>query len=178
LDLYSVGTVLGDQRSNYGQGQELGSLFCLYWPGRSEVQLRSRSRAWIFILLVLAWEIRGPITVKVKSLDLYFVGTGLGDQKSNYGQGQELGSLFCWYWPGRSEVQLRSRSRADKNFVILTFLSGSRVTQSLVLCVGFVYRSLSFCTFFLLAIVLSVLLPYTDSAYPFGIFKLFLLSKK
>jgi len=28
--------------------------------------------------------------------------------------------------------------------------------------------------FFLLAIVLSVLLPYTDSDYPFGIFKLFL----
>ena len=29
--------------------------------------------------------------------------------------------------------------------------------------------------FFLLAIVLSVLLRYTDSDYPFGIFKLFLL---
>ena len=29
--------------------------------------------------------------------------------------------------------------------------------------------------FFLLAIVLSILLRYTDSDYPFGIFKLFLL---
>jgi len=37
----------------------------------------------------------------------------------------------------------------------------------------FVDRCLSFCTFFL-AIVLSVLLRYRDSDYPFGIFKLFL----
>jgi hypothetical protein len=35
-------------------------------------------------------------------------------------------------------------------------------------------RCLSLCTFFLLAIVLFVLLRYTDSDYPFGIFKLFL----
>jgi hypothetical protein len=48
------------------------------------------------------------------------------------------------------------------------------VTRSLVLCVCFVDRCLSFCTFFLLAIVLSVLLRYTDSDYPFCIFKLFL----
>jgi hypothetical protein len=51
--------------------------------------------------------------------------------------------------------------------------SGVRVTRSLVLYVCFVDRCLSFCTF-LLAIVLSVLLRYTDSDYPFGIFKLFL----
>ena len=47
------------------------------------------------------------------------------------------------------------------------------VTRSLVLCVCLVARYLSFCTL-LLAIVLSVLLRFTDSYYPFGIFKLFL----
>ena len=46
------------------------------------------------------------------------------------------------------------------------------VTRSLVLCACFVDRCLSFCPFFL-AIVLSVL-PFTDSDYHFGIFKLFL----
>jgi len=53
--------------------------------------------------------------------------------------------------------------------------SGVRVTRSLVLCVCFVDRCLSFClfVFLFLAIVLSVLLRYTDSDYPFGIFKLF-----
>ena len=51
--------------------------------------------------------------------------------------------------------------------------SGVRVTRSLVLYVCFVDRCLSF---FFLAIVLSVLLGYTDSDYPFGVFKLFLLS--
>ena len=49
--------------------------------------------------------------------------------------------------------------------------SGVRVTRSLVLCVCFVDRCLSVCTF-LLTIVLSVLLQYTDSDYPFGIFSL------
>ena len=58
-----------------------------------------------------------------------------------------------------------------------------RVARSLVLCVCFVDRCLSFCTFSFghcvvcpssLAIVLSVLLRFTDSDYPFGIFKLFL----
>jgi hypothetical protein len=53
--------------------------------------------------------------------------------------------------------------------------SGVRVTRSLVLYVCFVDRGLSFCPFFLLATVLSVLLRYTDSDYLFGIFKLFLL---
>ena len=50
--------------------------------------------------------------------------------------------------------------------------SGVRVTRSLVLCVCFVDRCLSF---FLLAIMLSVLLRYTDSDYHFGIYKLFLM---
>jgi hypothetical protein len=43
--------------------------------------------------------------------------------------------------------------------------SGVRVTRSLVLFI---------CYVFLLAIVLSVLLRYMDSDYPFGIFRLFL----
>jgi hypothetical protein len=51
--------------------------------------------------------------------------------------------------------------------------TGVRVTQSLVLYVCFVGRCLSF-ILFLLSIVLSVLLRYTDSDCPFGIFKLFL----
>jgi hypothetical protein len=45
----------------------------------------------------------------------------------------------------------------------LPVFSGVRVTRSLVLCVCFVDRCLSI-----------VLLLFTDSAYPFGIFKLFL----
>jgi len=54
--------------------------------------------------------------------------------------------------------------------------SGVRVTRSLVLYVCFKDRCLSFCTFSM-AIMLSVLLRYTDSDHPFGIFKLFLLKK-
>jgi hypothetical protein len=46
-----------------------------------------------------------------------------------------------------------------------------RVIRSLVLCVCFVDRGLSFCTFFFV-IVLSVLLRNTDSDYPIDIFKL------
>ena len=45
--------------------------------------------------------------------------------------------------------------------------SGVRVTRSLVLCVCFVDRCLSFCIFSF-GIVLSVLLRYTDSDYPFA----------
>ena len=51
--------------------------------------------------------------------------------------------------------------------------SGVCVTRSLVLCVCFVDRCLSF---FILAIVLSVRLRNTDSDYPFGIFKFVLYS--
>ena len=53
--------------------------------------------------------------------------------------------------------------------------SGIRVTRSLVLCVCFVDRCLSFCTFF--AIMLSVLLRYTEPDCPFDIFKLLSLFK-
>jgi hypothetical protein len=52
--------------------------------------------------------------------------------------------------------------------------SGFRVTRSLVLYVYFVDRVCPFVRF-LLAIVLSVLLRFTDSDYLFGIFKLFCL---
>jgi hypothetical protein len=52
-----------------------------------------------------------------------------------------------------------------------SIFSGVRVTRSLVWYVCFVDRCLSFCTF---SFVLSVLLRYTDSDCPFGIFKLFL----
>jgi hypothetical protein len=52
--------------------------------------------------------------------------------------------------------------------------SGVRVTRSLVSCVCFVDHVLPFCFSFLLAIVLSVLLRFTDCDFPFGIFKLFL----
>jgi hypothetical protein len=52
-----------------------------------------------------------------------------------------------------------------------TFFSGVRVTRSLVLYDCVFCRSLF--VLFLLAIMLSVLLRYTDSDYPFGIFKLF-----
>jgi branched-subunit amino acid transport protein len=52
---------------------------------------------------------------------------------------------------------------------------GVHVIRSVVLYVCFVDRCLSFCNYFLLAIVLSVLLRYTDFDYPFGIFKLVVL---
>ena len=51
--------------------------------------------------------------------------------------------------------------------------SGVCVTRSFALYVCFVDRYCSF-VLFRLVIVLSVLLRYTDSDYPFGIFKLFL----
>ena len=51
--------------------------------------------------------------------------------------------------------------------------SGVRVTRSLVLCVCFVDCCLSFCPFSFGQCFLSVLLRYTDSYYPFCIFKLF-----
>jgi hypothetical protein len=53
--------------------------------------------------------------------------------------------------------------------------SGVRVTRSLVLCVCFVDRCWSFCTFSFGHCI--VLLRYMDSDYPFGIFKLFVCIK-
>jgi len=56
-------------------------------------------------------------------------------------------------------------------------VNGVRVTRYFVLCMCFVDRCLSVCTF-PLAIVLSVLLRYTNSDYPIGILKLFLYSSQ
>ena len=56
-----------------------------------------------------------------------------------------------------------------KHLSLTPVFSGVRVTRSLVLCACFVDRSLSFCTF-----SFGLLLRYTDSYYPFGIFNLFL----
>jgi hypothetical protein len=56
----------------------------------------------------------------------------------------------------------------------LPVFSGVCVTQSLVLCVMFC--RLLF-VLFLLAIVLTILVRFTDSDYPFGICKLFFLLK-
>ena len=58
-------------------------------------------------------------------------------------------------------------------YVFITMLM-SQYNHGKIICVCFVDRCLSFCPFFFLAIVLSVLLRFTDSDYPFGIFKLFL----
>jgi hypothetical protein len=63
------------------------------------------------------------------------------------------------------------RSLCGIFYFISPVFRGVRVTRSLVLCICFVDRYLPF-VLFLLAIVLSVLLRYTDSDYPFGIFKL------
>jgi hypothetical protein len=53
--------------------------------------------------------------------------------------------------------------------------SGVRVTRFLVLCVMFCRSFFVLLFFFLLAIVLSVL-RFTDSEYPFGLFKLFFIN--
>ena len=49
-------------------------------------------------------------------------------------------------------------------------ISGVRVTRSLVFCVMIYWSLFLLLSFFLLSIVLSVLLRFTDSDYPFGIF--------
>jgi hypothetical protein len=56
-------------------------------------------------------------------------------------------------------------------------ISGIRVTRILVVYVCFIDRCLSFCIFFLLAIVFSIL-RYTDSDCTFGIFNLFLVKSR
>jgi hypothetical protein len=50
---------------------------------------------------------------------------------------------------------------------------GVRVTRSLIVCVSFVDRCFSFCTFSVGHCVVCLSSIY-DSDYPFGIFKLFL----
>jgi len=63
------------------------------------------------------------------------------------------------------------------HLITITHISGVRVTRSLVLCVCFVDHCLSLCLF-VFAIVLSVLLRFTDSDYTFGIFKLYLCHRQ
>ena len=84
-----------------------------------------------------------------------------------------------WHITGLVTILTRRVPLVEQELSILPEHLGSppvfsevRVTRSLVLCVSFVDRCLS-CTF-IFAIVLSVLLRYTDSDYSFGIFKLFL----
>jgi uncharacterized membrane protein len=55
-----------------------------------------------------------------------------------------------------------------------SIFSGVRITRSLVLCVMFCRLLFVLLSFFLLAIVLSVLFRFTDSDYPFSVFKLIL----
>ena len=55
--------------------------------------------------------------------------------------------------------------------------SGVRVTRSLVLYVMFCRSLFVLLFFFLMAIVLPVLLRFTDSDDPFGIFKLFVMKR-
>jgi len=81
----------------------------------------------------------------------------------------------------RNDVHENENERLSKftpeHLSLPPVFSGVRVSRSLVLYVCFVDRCLSFCTFFL-AIVLTVLLRYTDSDCPFGIFKIFLHKSK
>jgi hypothetical protein len=53
-------------------------------------------------------------------------------------------------------------------------LSGARIAQSLVYCVVFCKLLFVLLSFFPLVNALSVLLRFTDTDYPFGIFKLFI----
>jgi hypothetical protein len=68
-------------------------------------------------------------------------------------------------WVPLVEPELLTLHRAPE---LIPGFSGVRVAQSVVFCVD------HFMTFFHLAIVLSVL-RLTDSGYPFGILKLFLI---
>jgi hypothetical protein len=112
-----------------------------------------------------------------------------------------LPCLFCWWVPihefnmwisyptRRVPLVEQELSTLPEHLSSPSVLSSFRVTRSLVLCVCFVDRCLSFCTFSfghcvvcssiygfwlplwcILAIVLSVHLRLTDSDYPFGVF--------
>jgi hypothetical protein len=105
------------------------------------------------ICLFLYWDVGEPVSYSVQSLHL-----------------EVILSPVEWLVLEQELLTLPEHLSSPSVF------SEVHVTQSLVLCVCFVDRCLSLCTF-LLAIVLSVL-RYTDSDYPFGVFKLFLLSHK
>jgi hypothetical protein len=63
--------------------------------------------------------------------------------------------------------------QVEQELLTLPIFSGVLVTRSLALCVCFVDRCPY--SFGVLAMVLSAGLRFTDSDYPFGIFKLFLI---
>ena len=62
----------------------------------------------------------------------------------------------------------------QEHLISLPVLNGFRATRSLVLCMIFVNRCLSFCPFSFL-LLLSVFSRITESFYPLGICKLFLI---
>ena len=72
-------------------------------------------------------------------------------------------------WSSVTHLMEQELLTLPENLSSSPVFSGVRVTRSLVLCIYFVDRCLSLCTF-PLASVLSVLLRYTDSDYSFGIF--------
>jgi hypothetical protein len=78
------------------------------------------------------------------------------------------GHIYTW----TLFLDCKCKTSKDTLWVPPPVLSGVRVTRSLVLYVCFVNRFV----LFLLAIMLSVLLRFTDSDHPFGIFIPFLLS--
>ena len=85
---------------------------------------------------------------------------------------------LSWLFTGSVTKLTRRVSLLEPELLTLSgHLSSPSVfsgVRSLILCVCFVNSCLSFVSF-ILAIVLPVLLRYTDSDYPFGIFKLFFL---
>ena len=111
-------------------------------------------------------------------------------------------SNSCWHANGVVAIwkRYKLKSYPSRSHELTPFFSGVRVTRSLVLCVCFVDRCLSFRTlsfghcvvcssliyvlitpwdlqrhiYIYMAIVMSVL-QFTDSNYPFGIFKIFLI---
>jgi hypothetical protein len=75
-------------------------------------------------------------------------------------------------------LNIKNEKQKIPQFRSLPVFSEVRVTRSLVLCVCFVDMFCYICPFvlLLLVIVLSVLLRYTDSNYPFSIFTVLIWS--
>ena len=135
------------------------------------------------------------INLNPERLNAYYVTNDYITQKSLYNL---YGKKFQQWWSTIQSIQHEQpppvsiydiRRRTSNSWVPLVeqelltlpehlssppvFSGGVRVTRYLVLCVCFVDRCLSF-VIFLLAIVLSVLLRFTDFDYPFEIVTLFL----
>ena len=80
-------------------------------------------------------------------------------------------NVACYKWSLVALCKPKLPEDLSSPLPIPPIFCGVHVTRSLVLCVCFVDRCLSF---FILAIVFSVLLRFTDSDSLFGIIKLFL----